>query len=82
MGMPTSKKIVLAAVNRDLTARRMKDRARELAMALRDALPTSYEFVVVLKEGDSLAFFSDSDRAGALLALREAIAELEGKAPS
>lgn len=82
MNMPTSKKILLGAINKDLAARLLKEKGRELVGAVRDALPADYEYLVVLKQGGSLAFFTDSSREDAVRMLREVLDELGGPCTS
>lgn len=76
--MPVSGKLILGHVHKDLAAKMLKDKGRELAAALRDALPESYSFFVVLGDGTQTAFFSDSEKDEAIRSLRAALAELEG----
>lgn len=76
--MPSSKKLLLGTISKDLAAKMLKDKGRDLAGALREALPESYAFVVVLEHDGAIAFFSDSDRAAAIRALRQVLRELEG----
>ncbi len=75
--MPLSGKLLLGAINKDLVAKMLKDKGRELAQAMREALPLNYKFLVVLQDGEQTAFFSDSDRADAIRALKSVLAELE-----
>lgn len=76
--MPVSNKILIGPVHKELAACMLKDKGRELAGAIRDGLPEGYEYLVVLKENDTLAFFSDCSREQAIRSLREVLAELEG----
>lgn len=78
--MAVSKTLLLGTLGRDLAAKLLKDKGRELAIALREALPESYSFLVVLGDGEARAFFSDSERADVIKSLRSVLAELEAAA--
>lgn len=75
--MPASKKLLLGTIHKDLAAKMMKEKGRDLAHAIRDALPESYQYLVLLKEGENVAFFTDADRDEAIRALRKTLAQLE-----
>lgn len=76
--MPSSKKILLGAVNKQLAETMLKQKGRELATALRDSLPENYRCFVILDDGGTTAFFSDSTREEAIALLRSCLAKLEG----
>ncbi len=76
--MPASKKLLIGTINRELASKMMKDRGRDLAGAIRDALPENYRYMVLLQEGPNVAFFTDSERAEAIRSLRQVLQELEG----
>ncbi len=77
--MSATRKLLLGTITKDLAAKLLRDKGRELAAALRSALPSSYGFVVVLRgDDDALAFFSDSEREEAARMMRTVLAKLEG----
>lgn len=77
--MPASKQVLLGAIGKEMAKRMLKEKGRELAGALREALPVGQRSLVVLSDGATTAFFSDSSREEVVAMLREVLAELEGK---
>ncbi len=76
----TSKTLLLGTLRRDVAAKMLKDKGRELVAALRDALPASWSFLLILGEGPSTAYFSDATREETIKTLRSVLAELEAAA--
>jgi hypothetical protein len=73
----TTRKLLLGSITKDLVAKMLKDKGRELAGAIRSALPNEYGYMVILKTGGSTAFFTDGEKAEAIQTLREVLATLE-----
>lgn len=75
--MPASKKVLVGTIKHELASRAVKEKGRDLAQALRGALPASFGYFLLLSEGDGVAFFTDWDRATAIRSLRAVLQRLE-----
>jgi hypothetical protein len=74
--MARSRQMVLGAVVRELAGKALRDRGRELALAIREALPEEYGYVLVLRSDDSSSYFTDSTREEAIEVLEKVLADL------
>jgi hypothetical protein len=75
--MAISRKLMLGAISKELAAKYLKDRGRELAEAIRGALPEGYFYVLALRDGDDVAYFSDSELDQAIDMLEKVLGQLK-----
>lgn len=75
--MATTKKIVSVG-SKDEAKALLKDKGRELAAALRDAVPFGHGFMLILSSDNGVVFFTDSPRPEAIRTIKEVLAHLEG----
>lgn len=77
-----SRKLMLGAISKEAAVRCLKERGREVAEAVAAALPESWRYVVILRDDDTIAFFSASDREAVIDMLEKVLAQLKLAASS
>lgn len=77
-----SRKLLLGAISAEAASRYLKERGRELAEAVSLALPETWRYVVILRDGDAIAFFSASDREAVIDMLETVLAQLKAASPA
>lgn len=75
-----SRQLMIRAIEKAKADKMLKDKAREVACALKDALPAGYGFLLVITDDGegSESFVSDFSRERAIQVARSVLAQLEG----
>jgi hypothetical protein len=74
-----SRKMLLGSLSKEVAAKFLRERGRELVEAIRSALPESYRYVMILKDGEAIAYFSDESKEDAIRMLEDIFAHLKGE---
>lgn len=72
-----SRKLLLGSISRELASKFLKDRGRELSEAIRAGLPEGYGYLLVLRDADGSAFFTDASKEEAIASLEEVLEHLK-----
>lgn len=72
-----SRKLLLGSISRELANKFLKDRGRELSDAIRAGLPEGYGYLLVLRDEDGSAFFTDATKEEAIASLEEVLEHLK-----
>ena len=72
-----SRKLLLGTISKELAAKVMKDRGRELSEAIRLGLPEGYGYLLILRDESGSAFFTDASKEEAIASLEEVLAHLK-----
>lgn len=75
--MATTKRIVSVSTKEE-AKELLKTKGRELAAALREAVPHGHGYMLILSSESGVVFFTDSPRTEAIRTMREVLAHLEG----
>lgn len=72
----TSRKMLLGSISKVLANHILKDLGRHLAEAIRAGLPEGYSYLLILRNEQGSAFFSDALREEAIATLEEVLEHL------
>jgi hypothetical protein len=77
-----SRKLLLGAINEAVAAKSLKERLRDVTIALMAAFPEGYRFVIVVEDGQDLTFTSgETSREQAIRMLEETLSMMKRHPP-